>query len=693
MSTISRRSPTGGVRRGRGADPLSAGEAAWLAATPCALLLVAVIALLAPPLGDAVLAPAAPLDFWRTYVLDETVRPEPTEHARYLLSLLGAPLVAGAMVLIRRLGVLRSPLTVALETGSMAVTIGFVVTCVAVQRTFAYDARYGGGVAFERVYFTPATLAVAAAIALALVAVLRRRAWVDGIARRLGDGRSARVAALALAALFTAVWLLSSFNTEGTIPNAHIAMWVNIPFWLDEAFSVLNGQGPLVDFNAQYGHLWAYVAAGAMALFGSSFGVYAATMTAGTAAGLLAIFGVLRRVAGSALLALALYLPFVAHGFFLERGPLENRYGPANLYSLFPMRYAGPYLLAWLTLRQLGSARAWPRALLFVAAGLVAINNLEFGLPALGATAVAVLLNDRPRSRPAAGRFLATLAIGLAGAVVVVCLLTLVVAGSLPHFGMLATFPRIYGSGGFGLLPMPAIGLHLVLYLTFAAALVVAIVRATAGDDDHPGLTGMLAWAGVFGLGASGYFVGRSHPDALINLFSAWALALALLLVAVVRTVVRRPSRRPRLAELLVLFGFGVAACSLAQTPEPTSQLDRLGNKTPEPVFTANATERYIARMTRPGEPVAIFAKLGHRIAHDIGVRNVTPYANLESMLTEAQWEKAVRALRAAGGRKIFLPVERLLQENVAWLDGMGFRTLAEAPNLGIVVAVDARRR
>ena len=167
-------------------------------------------------------------------------------------------------------------------------------------------------------------------------------------------------------------YLLSAFNTDGTINVANVGCRDHTAFYVDEAFSILNGHAPLVDFHAQYGHLWAYVAAGGLTLFGASLGVYAAIMLAGTAATMATVFATLRRlVGGSSPLTLALFLPFVATSFFMEAGPPDNRYSPAGLFSLFPIRYAGPYVLLWLLVRRLDAAAPRRPLPLLALAGLV----------------------------------------------------------------------------------------------------------------------------------------------------------------------------------------------------------------------------------------------------------------------------------------------------------------------------------
>jgi hypothetical protein len=560
---------------------------------------------------------------------------------------------------------------VALVQASGALLVAFLAAALVAQQVRTFGMPYGEP-PFRRAYFTPATWVAAALLAAAAVAALRHDALLARIGGWTRETRGRRRGALLIAALAIAVWVLPGLHTDGSIATDSPLTFVNIPFWLDEPFAVLNGRHPLVDFHAQYAQLMPYLAAAAMAVFGTTLGVYAAACVAANALGMLAVYALLRRVVRRSLLALGLLLPVLATGFFTEAGPPENRHGPVTLASMFPMRYVGAYALAWLTARHLDGAAPRRFALLAFAGGIVLVNNVEFGLPALAATVVAVLLADPPRSWARAGRLGLELVTGLAGAAAAVTLLTLVVAGAFPRFDWILTFARIYGANGFGNIPMPTLGLHLAIYVTFAAAIVVAVVRASSREHDRL-LTAMLGWSGVFGLGAGAYFVGRSLPEVLISVFSAWALALALLLVVVVRALARRPARRPTLAELVVLLAFGLAACSLAQTPAPWTQLRRLARSSPQPAFAHTPAERFVDAATDPGERVLILAPLGHRIAYDLGLVNVSPWSNVEAMPLERQLDEAVAALRAAGGRKLFLPLQQTAPEQLRALEREGF--------------------
>ena len=638
---------------------------------PCAALLLAALLLLARPLGHAFFEPLRS-GWWPFWGPRLGHLPEPAEHAAYALGLAAPVALAAVVVLAARRGVrLPRRAVVVLVQASAALLVAFLVVVLAAQQVRTFGVPYGEP-PFKRVYFTPATWVVAALLAAGAVVALRRERLLARIGDWTRETRGRRLVAFVVALLVTAVWILPGLHTEGSIATDSPLTYLNIPFWLDEPFAVLDGRYPLVDFHAQYAQLMPYLAAAVMAVFGTTLGVYTVACVVGNALGMLAVYALLRRVVRRSLLALGLFLPVLATGFFTEAGPPENRHGPVTLISMFPMRYVGAYALAWLTARHLDGAAPRRLALLSFAGGIVLVNNVEFGLPAYGATVVALVLADPARVRARAGRFALELAAGLLGAAVAAMLLTLAVAGSLPHFGMMLTFARLYGVDGWANIPMPTLGLHLAVYVTFAAAIVTAVVRACSRARDRL-LTAMLGWAGVFGFGAGAYFAGRSLPEVLISIFSAWALALALLLVVVVKALARRPARRPTLAELAVLLGFGVAVCSLAQTPTPWSQIERLERSSAQPAYAHTPTERFVDRSTDPGERVLILAPLGHRIAYDLGLVNVSPYSFIEAMPLERHLDEAVAALRAAGGRKLFLPLAQTYPEQLRALERAGF--------------------
>jgi hypothetical protein len=673
------------------ADP---GDAAWLCALPCALVAVAAIALLGPALGRILYPSQDSVTYLAAWV--PYLKPEHAEQARFLLSL-GVPILlalATVLALRRRPVLSRGLVAVAVPAAQLLMAL-VVVAAVVAQRGLRFGPEYTrqAGLTIHWVYFTVPTLVVGSVLAAALVLALRSAAARGRAVAWLRESRARRAAAVTLAAAATVIWMLHAVDSDSSIANAFEAVEYHIGFTLDETFAVLNGRTPLVNFTAQYASLWPYAVALPMLVFGKTLLAFTIAMCSITAVSMLAIFDVLRRVARSALAALLLYLPFLATSFFMVEGTYANRWTFGNYFATFPLRYAAPYVLAWLTARRLGReglGHAWP---LFLVAGLTALNNADYGIPALGATVGALVWTSAGLERRALRRLAAEAAAGLVGALVLVCALTLLRAGSLPQFGRMLEFARIFAVGGFSMLPIPGVlGLHLVIYLTYVGAIGTATVRALASERDRV-LTGMLAWTGIFGLGSASYYVGRSHPEALVATFSVWALALALLTVVVVRGLAAHPARRPAIAAVAVLVGFGVAACSLAQTPTPWSQVDRIrapfkptGEATIETPYLppAEASLRtYVAALAdgagrfvyRRGAPVAVLTTTGHRLADAYGVVNVSPYTGVESIFTTQQLERTLDALRDAGGNTVVMP-ERPDAVLLQTLDRRGFRVV-----------------
>jgi hypothetical protein len=639
---------------------LAPAELAWLLALPVAAVTVLLIAALGPPLGDLLL-PRSSLAFFEVAL--RQLRPEPHEQGRVLVALTGPLLLAGTTALAARRppqlpARAIAPLVLVAQTALVVATI----VLVAIQRGTAYGSGYQTPVPFHQRYFTNATLVVALLGAIAIVAATRS-AQVRAIAVRwMRDTTARRVGWTLAAALLIAVWLLHVVNTEATVVTENLAGRYHLSFTLDETWAVLNGRTPLVDFAAQYGSLWPYPVAALMGLLGATVGTFTVTMCLISGVALLAMYDALRRVARSSLAALLLFAPFLATSFFLLRGPLENRYTLATIFADYPLRFAGPWLLAWMTVRHLDrarderAARTWP---LFLVAGLVALNNTDHGIPALGAL-VAALVWTGPLTWPRLRALALNALAGLAAAYALVALLTLARAGALPDPTLMFRFARLYAGTGFAMLPMPTLGMHTIVYMTFAAALAVATVRAltTGHDASERALTGALAFVAIFGLGSGTYYVGRSHPEVLVTSFAAWSLTLALLTLLAVRRLAddaARGRRWPEPAVVLCLVAFCVTACSLAQTPTPWSQIDRLRD-TGEPILRAPEGQSFVAANVRRGEHVAILLQLSHRIAENVGVTNVSPYTTAFAMAAVTQLDDVLRALRREGGTKVFVP-------------------------------------
>jgi hypothetical protein len=648
-----------GTRERAAPGALDAGRAAWLAAVPAALATLAAIVVLGPPLGRLLL-PVPHFGFWPQ--VEWGVLPEPTEQARFLIALTAPLLLSGLTILLAR----RPPRLLARPAAGLAgaaelAGILIVAGCFVAQRLQPGQSYTNPEQTVT--YFTLPTLLVAAAIAAALVAGARSARWRARFAAWAAESRGRRVGAALVALALTAITLLPAINTDASIVDAVEPVRFHLQFTYDESMAVLDGRSPLGNFAAQYASLWPYVLAGGMSVLGSQLVVFTGLMAALNGVTLLALFAVLRRLTRSSIAALALFAPLLATSAFRLHGDDVQHFSLINYFGVLPLRYAGPFLLAWLTARHLDGARphrAWP---LFLVGGLVLLNNTDFGIAAVGATLAALLWTRAGRGAVGLPRLALEAAAGLGGALAIVIVLLLARTGSPPQFALLFRYARIFVLGGFSMLPMrPVVGFSTVIFLTYVSAVGIATVRALRGDPDRL-MTGLLAWIGVFGLGAGSYYVGHSLSELLTYTFPCWALAVTLLTILALRGLAARAHRRPVPSEIACLFAFGLLACSLAQTPLPWVQARRLAVHA-APYFAQPPGQAFVAAHTRRGESVLILTTLGHRMAVNLGLEDVETYTGSRSVQTVEQLEDSVTALSRAGGSKAFV----WLQETYAGL-------------------------
>jgi hypothetical protein len=637
---------------------------AWLAAAPAAALALLAVVLLGKPLGK-VLFPVETGEFWPSAI--GSVHPEPTEAARFLLALVGAILVPSYVLWLRD------------RASRPSVPRGLVICLqlvfVAVLTLAIFCRR--GSVHLDISYFNLPTVIVALAICAGFAVVLALRGARDRVGAVLAYRSPALFwGAAGVAALVTAIWLLPAIQRDATVGYGQHATVYDLIFTFDEGLSVVNGHSPLVDYTAQYGSLWPYVIAIPMHFGESSLGAFTVSMAAITLVAMMAVYSVIRRVVESPVAALVLFLAFMATSFFILRGSPVHRYSFADYFGVFPLRYAWPFLVLYFLSRHL--VGEWPRrpGWIFVIAGLAVLNNGDFGIPALGATAVAVVCAaEVPRTRRWWAERIGEGIAGLLVAFILVSILTLARTGELPQVGLVFRYAHLFALAGYQLVRMPWFGVWTAIYLTFCAALTVAALLMTRPNARRIEI-GTLAWIGIFGLGIGSYYAGRSNSEVLVAIFSAWALAIVLLLNVSVRDVVRRGARLSP-AQLALFAGFGLLVCSLAQFPAPWQSIKRLERNGPEILKAPPADIAYITANTRPGEPVALITNLGQRIAREADVYDVTPYSGIPSMPTRVQLRETVEDLRKEGGHKFFVrDALETWPELIPALEHFGFRQL-----------------
>ncbi|MDX6607455.1 MAG: hypothetical protein QOD14_1995 [Solirubrobacterales bacterium] len=635
--------------RGRLAMP--AEDLAWLGTIVAAIVLAAVFAWLAPALAK--LMPSPNQTFFRAWALK--INPEPLEDVRAVFAL-ATPfaVAAGVLLLGSRRPASRSfnPLII----GAQVAGIALLALCVV---------RQPHALPLQPDYLEPHLLSVPILVAGALIGVVMMEfiLWWSGPAprplRQLRRLAGRRWLVLGVAALVTVVFLLPAVITDATV--GHNGVWTSkdVGLHAEDYLSVVNGRTPMVNYIGEYANVLPFAIAPLLAALGSSVTAFTILMCVLSAVAFLAIFGVFTEVTRRPWLALGLYAPFLALALFPwhDDGPFRQFDG--NYYAILPDRLLGPFVLAWLCALKIRGRRI-PTWALFLFAGLTVINNTEFGVGALIASALALVLGserDVPLSRRLVdlGR---DAAIGLAAAVAIVCAITLVRAGSLPNPALLSYYSRLVLRQSYGLVPMPSLGLHWVMYATYAAALLTAAIRYVRVDPDRM-LTAMLGFSGAFGLITGMYFVGRSIELQLMILFPVWSFSLALVAWSAAGALRSARADRGRLVRLLLpaaaaLIGFGVMVSAIDRVSPPWRQVSRLEEGGGGAYDLLNA-QRFIESHTQPGDHVLVIGTpVDHRLADRAGVTNVSPLNSLIALVSSAEADRSLDQLQAEHGTEVF---------------------------------------
>jgi hypothetical protein len=671
-------------------EPLTATTLAWLAVVPVAAIGVVLGAVLGPPAGRLLFAVNPHLYVFLPSLATNGPTPEPAQHARYLIALAVPAIFALGLWRVRASRWRLSPrLLTGLVLAAQLLGIGFAALSGFAQRHVWVRFGYPG-----RTYFPLWGLPAAVAFA-ALVGVVVERGslpvWLARLPRRRWE-----IGCGVVAIVITVIWLLPDVYRDQNLIRANFNVQYNLMFSADDILSVADGRSPLVNYIGQYTSLLPYAVAPVLGLFSYTFGAFTGAMTLLTFAGFLCVHRVLRRVIGDPRIALVLYVPFVAVSVYPTFILGDQRLSLGADYAIFPLRYLGPFVLAWLCARHLDGAAPRRRFWLFALGGLVVVNNVEFGAPALGATFVALLLTGQPdrllRHVAELGR---DLVLGVLAAGAAVCVLTLLRAGALPNFGYVTYYARTYAIAGIGQLPMPELGFHLVLYMTFVGALLTAVVRARR-DASGAALTGMLAFSAIFGLGASAYYANRSHPDVLTALFSAWGFSVSLLAWVAIRALSHdasgaaklRARLRGTLPALATLVCLGLTFSTAAGFPAPWTQIARITSNAGTRALARPGATQFVEKHSRRGEHVLLLLGLGHDVARRAGVVNVMPFNHPDSIVLAQQLRLTVDQLRAEHGMRIFavtsVPIPNPPTTTQDY-DVLGPATVALIRNLGYV--------
>ncbi len=646
----------------------------WLLLVVGAGVLIAGALLVGVPVGDALFR-GQRLHPFPAYAPE--VMPKPAQFGRFAIAILVTFATAGAILALPRTKAFAGVRALG-RAAPFAIAAGqLAALAVAV---WAWRGQNTGINYLTPVQFHLRELVVAILIAAALTLSVTR-GWLKWMGSH-SDRRGSVIWAGA-AMLITALWLLPALYRSLNLAHALPGVWYPLQFTFDDLVSVLDGRTPLVNYDPQYASLLPFVAEPFFKVFGTSVGTFTAVMCALSLLSFMCIERSLAMIARDERTAFVLYVPLLAISLFTILQTGDERYFMANYYAVIPIRYIGPYVIFWCTMRHLNGSQPRRPTLLFVLATLVAINNSEFGVPALGGCFLALAsghLVPRAGAVLRLRRLLRQLLVGLIGAILLVSAFVVLRSGSLPQFSRLTRFEQIYGITGFNDLPTPTAGLHIIIFMTFAASLILAALRIRAAHPDRL-LTGGLVFSGTFGMGAGSYYMGRSHPQVLTALFSVWGLATVLLCLVALENLTD-PERRRQLwpwrslpvAAALVLLGLFVTTAE--QFPAPWTQWQRLTSDSHALVINTAPATRFVRGATRHGEDVVLLTGLGHLIARDAGVVDVSPYSHPDGIVTYEQLDDVFAALRAAHGGTIF--VGAVQPEVVQTLEARGFHVVAQ---------------
>ncbi len=382
------------------------------------------------------------------------------------------------------------------------------------------------------------TTAAVAVIAVGLIAPPGETQWwrgiggtgiVGGVALAVGIAWSAvaarwlRVAISIIILGVSAAWLLPALIST---PD-HIRDPYHFMFTGDELAAPAIGALPIGDFAAQYTNLLGYPIAPILLLVPKS-----------ATAVVVAWIVVLQLIAIAAVIMTAVIVGgrrLIPAAVALVAAPLvmvgtDSAATPLSYYATVPLRVVLPavliLVLVWIARKQasltVGSAVA-----LGLGAGITALNNADFGGPALIAVFVSVLLlapNLRARVRTALAFLIGAAAVPLAYAV------ALMLAGREVDPSAYLIFARVFGVNGFYQVAMAPFGLHVLAAALFITAAATGAWRLLGRRGSRAEATFIFS-AGLWALLTLTYFAGRSALPTLVGgaAFQVGIVAVAML--------------------------------------------------------------------------------------------------------------------------------------------------------------------
>jgi len=504
---------------------------------------------------------------------------------------------------------------------------------------------------------------------------------------------------LAVALVFIGLYSLTAIYTESIFPRAHPLVIGHYHHWVAEFEAVLLGKTPLVDVFPQYTILLGLLMLPVFKIFGIGVLAFTLSMTVLSAVGLLCIYFSLRNLTQSPLLALLLFLAFIGISEYL---PLS---GAFQYLALWPIRCFEPALAFYFLSRYLVRPSARRMTVLFFVASLVALNNLDFGMPAFVGVLAACLATVSDSVIPS-WRDFRRVASSLLGAASVVFLgfvgICFLRSGHFPNLKYLYFYQSVFGVYGFNAVPTPHAGLHWALFLTYIGAVLWAIylleLKSKSSEQMKAEVkldAGMLLFSGIYGAGSFMYYVNRSLPPVLEGLFPVWGLCFAVLSWVLYRSardtfaVNRLHSRLGYtwpdqviyvIPFVLFVFAFGLCLANLKKMPTLADEIAKFSVNDPYFISRREAITQYLQSHTTSGEVILLMIRNPNGVLEPNHLVDVSLVPHPGAIFLKTQVKETMDSILSRGVKRVFGEEQYLVDFKELFRES-GF-VLKEAVNL-----------
>jgi len=642
----------------------------WIMCVPLALLVTVLVGLVIP---EFVIN--QPIDIARARFLPEArylVFPENREHACYIGGLLLFFGLALALTLaMRRYSKMFASLsTVAVTFFGVLVqvmTTAFIGWLL-IDQAASPDLTKG-----RYVYFSRASLSGACVMTISILVI---GCWKKSELMGLVLSRywkKYQWIPIGVGLLYIVIGLLPSLYSEANIGHAHDSVRHHLCLTLDEFAAPMNGLVPQVSFSPLYVQVLPLMALPVFKVVGLSITSFTSIMAILSLITMVVIFCIFRHITGAWWSSLGLFLPFSAMSFFpvltqtvipgITPYSIEHFYA-FNYYAVFPLRAVMPWTVAYLFVRYLWGPSSFRLFIAFFVGGLAFLNNADWGLPALAGMTLTLIIRaiscfrERPQRCFHIGTMMVIgvlIALGAYLAAIAFCS-----RGSLPDMTSFVNAQLMFASG-YGMLPMPLYGLHIVLFMTFAAAIIVSLAgligREGHTDDERMNRNSVLLFSGIFGFGCAMYYVGRSHPYVLTAIFSFWAFSLVLLLWELWLQWQQSSRWQKRVIDvipsMLVLYLFSLFIIQVPRLRSPMSQWVRYEQEDSGFIAERDEIVKIVKAHVSTDEPIILSYAYAHYLALYAGVRNFFPYSHAGVFALPEQADEVIASAKRNRIRKL----------------------------------------